>query len=280
MYGKIIFALADVVAGWIMYAILRRSKNMTPGRAIKFASLWLLNPMVAQISTRGSSEGLLGVIVMVLLWAALRRNFVFAGCVLGFAVHFKIYPFIYGASILWWLDSRQAGTLQRTATLWNSVRSFVNPPRAGFALASAIIFAVLGVIMTFMCVQTKMAFVGFTNLRHSYDVEFLQHTFFYHFTRTDHRHNFSPYNILLYMNSSPAAASDFHPETLAFIPQILLSAFIIPLQLAKKDLPACMMAQTFAFVTFNKVCTSQVSYHHTTRALARSHRFYSISYGT
>lgn len=48
-------------------------------------------------------------------------------------------------------------------------------------------------------------------------------------------------------------------ESAAFIPQIFLSAFALPFILAKKDLPSTMLAQTFAFVTFNKVCTSQVS---------------------
>lgn len=86
----------------------------------------------------------------------------------------------------------------------------------------------------------------------------MQHTFFYHLIRSDHRHNFSPYNILLYLKSSPAGLSGSHLERLAFIPQLFLSVIALPVVLAKKDLPSCMLAQTFTFVTFNKVCTSQV----------------------
>lgn len=74
----------------------------------------------------------------------------------------------------------------------------------------------------------------------------------------DHRHNFSPYNILLYLGSSAPGSSYIHLESAAFLPQLLLSAVLVPLLLAKKDLPSTMLAQTFAFVTFNKVCTSQV----------------------
>lgn len=96
----------------------------------------------------------------------------------------------------------------------------------------------------------------------SYGFPFLQHTYLHHVTRIDHRHNFSPYNTLLYISSAtPASKQSFHLESLAFLPQLFLSAFAIPLTLAKKDLPSTMLAQTFAFVSFNKVCTSQVSFH-------------------
>jgi phosphatidylinositol glycan class M len=91
----------------------------------------------------------------------------------------------------------------------------------------------------------------------------LVHTYFHHVTRIDHRHNFSPYNTLLYLtSSSPRSPSAIHAESLAFLPQLLLSCFLIPLVLAKRNLATSMMAQTFAFVTFNKVCTSQVSDPH------------------
>lgn len=46
-------------------------------------------------------------------------------------------------------------------------------------------------------------------------------------------------------------------ESLAFLPQLLLATVLIPFVLAKKDLATTLLAQTFAFVAFNKVCTSQ-----------------------
>lgn len=90
---------------------------------------------------------------------------------------------------------------------------------------------------------------------HSYGTPFLVHSYFHHVTRIDHRHNFSPYNVFLYLASADPSSSSLH----AFLPQLLLSCLLIPFVLAKKDLATSMMAQTFAFVTFNKVCTSQVS---------------------
>lgn len=88
---------------------------------------------------------------------------------------------------------------------------------------------------------------------------FIEHSYLYHFIRTDHRHNFSVYNTLLHLDNAHGHGSPLKVESLAFLPQLALVVVIIPFLLAKKDLAGTMLAQTFAFVTFNKVCTSQVS---------------------
>ncbi|KAF2643366.1 GPI mannosyltransferas-like protein 1 [Massarina eburnea CBS 473.64] len=246
-FGKVLFAIGDIVTGWMMFRILRTHQNMSQERALKYASIWLLNPMVATISTRGSSEGLLGVFVTALLWAVLAERIPLAGFLLGFAVHFKIYPFIYAASIVWSLDDNRKNrvTSVSSSPITQAIK-FLTPRRLVLAAYSLLAFSALNAVMYL-----------------AYEWPFLEHSYFYHLVRIDHRHNFSPYNILLYLNSSLRADSATHAsssmelERLAFVPQLLLSAVMIPLALAKKDLPSTMLAQTFAFVTFNKVCTSQ-----------------------
>ncbi|KAI8306201.1 GPI mannosyltransferase 1 [Colletotrichum sp. SAR11_240] len=240
-FGKAVFAVADLLAGWLIVRILK-SRGVDEGRALKFASIWLLNPMVATISTRGSSEGLLGVMVMALLWAVLGKRTALAGLLLGFGVHFKIYPFIYAPAIIWWMDDETLGRKgpEGVKSLPQALVNFLNPERIKLAVVS---------LATFMGLNIAMFEL--------YGTPFLVHTYFHHVTRIDHRHNFSPYNILLYLNSAMPSTATIKIESVAFFPQIVLSTILIPLVLAKKDLATSMMAQTFAFVTFNKVCTSQ-----------------------
>ena len=260
-FGKILFATADVVAGWLIVLVLRSPAGgggMKTERALKFASIWLLNPIVATISTRGSSEGLLGVMVVALLWAVLSRRIVLAGVLLGLAVHFKIYPFIYGISILWYLEPQTTTTTSGSensnsgrsnkeksstaASVSHLLLAFLTPSRLILLAASLITFTALNIFMYAI-----------------YSTPFVTHTYLHHLTRIDHRHNFSPYNTLLHLSSAvPSATGAVKFESLAFVPQLALSAVLIPLALAKKDLAGTMLAQTFAFVAFNKVCTSQV----------------------
>ncbi|KAI0126693.1 GPI mannosyltransferase [Xylariales sp. AK1849] len=251
-FGKALFAASDLAAGWLIVLVLLRHVGMPMDRSLKYSSIWLLNPMVATISTRGSSEGLLGVLVMALLYAVLEKRVGVAGILLGLGVHFKIYPFIYAPAIVWWMDAERMG--RRPSGNTSVIRRFLAPERIRLAIVSLATFTGLNLWMYAL-----------------YGHEFLQHTFFHHVTRIDHRHNFSPYNVLLYLTSAqpyvtstPARASGWDTETtglrmesVAFVPQLLLSCVLIPLVGAKRNLPATMLAQTFAFVAFNKVCTSQ-----------------------
>ncbi|CAJ2500167.1 Uu.00g030200.m01.CDS01 [Anthostomella pinea] len=285
--GKALFAAADLLAGYLITLILQRHMRMPADRACRFASIWLLNPMVATISTRGSSEGLMGVLVTALLWAVLERRVALAGVLLGLGVHFKIYPFIYAPAVVWWMDAERMGTspssrpqlvtkrssgrekkkgevrssqtkTAQTSTLQQKITAFITPQRIQLTLVS---------LATFLGLNAAMYA--------AYGTPFLTHTFLHHVTRIDHRHNFSPYNVLLYLTSASSSSSphllgsspaplssstsppSFRIESVAFVPQLLLSTVLIPLVGAKRDLPATMLAQTFAFVTFNKVCTSQ-----------------------
>jgi phosphatidylinositol glycan class M len=151
-FGKVLFAAADLVAGWLLERILARS--MPEATARKYAAIWLLNPMVATISTRGSSEGLLGVLVAALLSAVLARRVVIAGLLLGFSVHFKIYPFIYAPAIVWWMDKERmssasvstsaAGKGKKQPGDWVSrVLEFFTPERILLAVVSFATFALL-----------------------------------------------------------------------------------------------------------------------------------------
>ena len=239
-FGKAIFAASDLVAGWLILRVLKR-RGYDEVTSLKFASIWLLNPMVANISTRGSSEGLLCVMVMALLWAFESNRIQLAGVLLGLSVHFKIYPFIYGASMLWALQTRTP--LRENPYHFQRILHYINGHRIDLIVTS---------LFTFMGLNAWMY--------KTYGRPFVQHTFLHHLTRIDHRHNFSPYNTLLYLSSAGMTKDTKMPlsfESLAFIPQILLSTIFIPLATAQADLPATMLAQTLAFVTFNKVCTSQ-----------------------
>lgn len=84
---------------------------------------------------------------------------------------------------------------------------------------------------------------------------FLKEALLYHLFRKDHRHNFSPYFLQFYLESA-LPLSKWIPIA-AFIPQVLL-ILLVAFKYARKDLPFACFLQTFIFVTFNKVCTSQV----------------------
>jgi GPI mannosyltransferase 1 subunit M len=147
--GKVLFAAADLLAGWLLLRLLR-ARGFASERAGAFAALWLWNPMVATISTRGSSEGLLGVLTTALLWAVESRRFNLAGLLLGLGVHFKIYPFIYAPAIIWWMDNervRGQPAIRRHLPAKEAFFAFLSLERIQLAVVSLGVFMTLNVFM-------------------------------------------------------------------------------------------------------------------------------------
>ncbi|KZT51159.1 glycosyltransferase family 50 protein [Calocera cornea HHB12733] len=219
-WGKLLFTLSDVLIS------LQLQRLLPVGSSVNYVTLlWTLNPFPLNISTRGSSEALIGLAVMSSLYLLKRGNLIGSGIMLGLATHLKIYPFVYGIATLSWLarDKGWKGWISRQTCL--------------FTAASAGTFFALGAIMYSI-----------------WGRPFLDHTYLYHVTRQDHRHNFSPFFYLAYLTygSSISRLSSI----VGFVPQLLLTIGL-GAKFGSRDVAGAWAAQTAAFVLLNKVCTSQ-----------------------
>ncbi|RXG71456.1 GPI mannosyltransferase 1 [Armadillidium vulgare] len=176
-------------------------------RSIMSALMWLYNPLVIGISTRGSADSIAAALILVLLYFLKIRLPVLSGITLGIAIHFKLYPIIYILPIYISFTARP------------EISSFL--PELRYVL---------------------------------YEDQYIDESFLYHFSRVDIKHNFSVYFYLLYL-----CAENFptYLSVAAFVPQATLM-FVLGLKYSSnRDLAFAMFTQTAAFVTFNKVVTSQ-----------------------
>jgi phosphatidylinositol glycan class M len=306
VFGKLLFAAGDVAIGALVFLLVplfgADQAQQSAGRAkpraaaaaakgtskraegavseagreeaIVWACVWLFNPFSIVISTRGNAESLISLLVVGALYCLLTDRLVLGAVLYGLSVHFKIYPIIYALPLVLFVkhhrhDHRQQQQ-RRQREEQRSLLSVVvdlfriTREQAVFALVSGGTFVLLSLALYAV-----------------YAFPFLHHTYLYHITRTDHRHNFSPYFYHLYLLSSSSldvsgravdgslvstlmATLLESPRTiglLAFLPQVVLLvsfSFRYALSGVPRDLALCLFLQTFTFVSFLKVCTSQV----------------------
>ncbi|KAF9920503.1 pentamidine resistance factor [Linnemannia zychae] len=270
-FGKWIFTSANFLIGVLIQKILCL-RGMSESRAVKYTAIWLLNPMVANISTRGNAESVIGAMVLGSFYLIMRRRIGWGAFFYGLSVHFKTYPIIYSISLLVLMDDKYFQSQEGESSEGKSSEGkYKDDGREGQpssshrevksrSQGSVVAKAVKDLLnfITWRRVQFGLIsggwFVFFTGLMYyMYGYEFLYETYLYHVTRKDHRHNFSFwfYNIYLTFTSPTGTLVG----VLTFVPQL---ALVIAIGCCfGKDIFFCAFLQTFAFVAWNKVCTAQ-----------------------
>lgn len=145
LFGKLLFSS---ISSFIIPSLLIKSLHSP---IIPTHLIWTLNPIILNINTRGSSESLLVVQILILLVTLKQRKWAQAGMWWALAVGWKIYPMIYGVSVWAWmyklkLQRRKIGGMDKDGGGWQKWWP-VDRDMCRFAISSGLTFG----IITFGC---------------------------------------------------------------------------------------------------------------------------------
>lgn len=227
LFGKFLFSAFDVIAAYLIYHFVKSEEGGNEFWARRSAWLWLYNPLVMAVSSRGNADSIVVVLVLATITLYKERVFLLTGILLGLAIHFKIYPIIFSLPMFLALTERRG-------------------LRGLFHINEARVRLVIGTVGT-------LAFVTALCFR-LYGKQFIDEAYLHHITRRDTRHNFSVYFYMLYLT---VEEDDIGLNLITFMPQLVLLVALSYKFAKVEDIPFCTLCQTFVFVVFNKVCTSQ-----------------------
>lgn len=233
IWGKIFFSLVDVFSS-ILYEKLMKVQQFSDLVSLRCAQAWIFNPISIIISTRGNSDSLIGLSVLLSVFFLLKHKPSLAGLFLALSIHLRLYPIIFSLPMYLAASSKPDSSNTFTQKISNSVKNLF-PEKSQISL-------------TLSCIISLFFFTSFCY--YLYGMEYLEESILYHLSRKDTRHNFSLYFYLLYLQPN-------QPSILLFFPQLVLLIVFSLFYGRKSTLIFCLFAQTFVFVSYNPVITSQ-----------------------
>lgn len=268
--SRYLFCVADAICGWIIlrYRQQKRAESSTtddPKRKLTSALCisnelqdalwWLYNPLAINICTRGSSESfqvLLPVLLTVTIVTSGDKSWhraLLAGLWHGVSVHSKLYPIIYSLSFMTYFATQASPTHVAPSSLGDRLVFFVVNWAKRLLTPAPLIF-----LAAFLATSMSLTYLAYQ----WYGEISLQEGLLYHFSRVDHRHNYSMHWYWIYLGR---ARADFTQHLsiigkLLLLPQLILLVFT-SLHVAPHNLGLALFAQTYLFVTQNKVITAQ-----------------------
>lgn len=278
--GRHLFCIADALCGWIIVQFRRRarqrhaatgiivSQEQTTWEKLQDGLWWCYNPLAINICTRGSSESLMVLLpVLLTFWLVSSSGIgrdgqqcrptisqaVIAGVSHGVAIHSKLYPIIYTLSFMAFLATRNDPLTTKSTS--NNF-PWTEPIRL-FRLIGIWMSRLFRPVPLIFLFVSLLTFAGLTYLAVLWYGEIaLQEGLLYHFSRVDHRHNYSMYWYWIYLARARMASNLQFMGRILLLPQFVLLVYS-SLGLAPFHLGLAIFVQTYLFVTHNKVITAQ-----------------------
>ena len=276
-----------------------KARNLSVSVEMQDALWWLYNPFPINICTRGSAESfvvllsVLGTVAIATMKVEGSKAWLWgkagiAGIIHGLAIHAKLYPIIYTASFMAYfacqdeimhndkiVQDERVSTTRRSEyeTSQNGEIDLKRgndsfpwlEPRRILQLMRSWVYRIISPAPLIFLAMTISAFAALTYLAvYFYGQDALNEGLLYHFSRVDHRHNYSMVWYWIYLARSNLAktgtemASSSFPALgkLLLLPQLVLLLYS-SLGIAPFDLSFALFVQTFFFVALNKVITAQ-----------------------
>lgn len=230
--------------------------------------IWLYNPLSIAIATRGNSDSLAGLLVLIVLYYMQIKEWYFiAGILHGFSVHLRLYPIIYSLSLFMYLSKFSFYETQNRKSYIKSVKSTedsmvkqeitILQKRTIFKKEYLFYFIPNANQLKLVsgCLLSLTFLTGIFFFLYGYP--FLYETYLYHLIRNDNRHNFSLYFYLQYLTAGVKNIG-YWQKVLMVLPKIvLLLVFSVRYGLNKYSLNFSILTQTLVMVIYNTVLTSQ-----------------------